>query len=122
VPPYTTFEGLYARAHEQQNRPPFDLAPRWIEGKKRLQPSTPLNFVCTADIIGGNSGSPVVDRDGEFVGIIFDGNIQSLVLDFVYDDVRARAVCVDARGIYEALDVIYGARTLLCELSTGSLP
>ncbi|HEX5176466.1 MAG TPA: S46 family peptidase [Chthoniobacteraceae bacterium] len=119
IPAHTTFAGLFARAAEQENRPPFDLPTAWVDGKANLDLNTPLNFVSTVDIIGGNSGSPVVDRKGEFVGIIFDGNIQSLVLDFAYTDVIARAVSVDARGIVEALKKIYRADKLVHELSTG---
>ena len=90
-----------------------------IEAKDegRLQLDTPLNFVSTADIIGGNSGSPVVNRDNEVVGLIFDGNIQSLVLDFVYDDRLARAISVDSRAIVEALRTIYHAEGLVKELT-----
>jgi hypothetical protein len=116
VPAHTTFAGLYERAKEQNNRPPFDLPKVWIERKSKLNLDTPFNFVSTADIIGGNSGSPVVNRNGEFVGIIFDGNIQSLVLDFVYTDEIARAVSVDSRGIIEALRKIYRADKLVAEL------
>jgi hypothetical protein len=119
VPSHTTFAGLYARATEQENRPPFDLPKAWLDRKAKLELTTPFNFVSTADIIGGNSGSPVVDRKGEFVGIIFDGNIQSLVLDYAYTDVIARAVSVDSRGIVEALKKIYRADKLVSELTTG---
>jgi hypothetical protein len=85
--------------------------------KSKLKLDTPLNYVSTADIIGGNSGSPTVNKAGEVVGIIFDGNIQSLVLDFYYDDRQARAVHVDSRGIIEALRHIYGAGALADELT-----
>ena len=85
--------------------------------KSKLNLETPLNYVSTADIIGGNSGSPTVNKAGEVVGIIFDGNIQSLVLDFAYDDRQARAVSVDSRGIIEALRKIYGADALADELT-----
>ncbi len=121
VAPHTTFAGLYERAKEQENRPPFDLPKIWVDRKSKLDLKTPFNFVSTADIIGGNSGSPVVDRKGEFVGIIFDGNIQSLVLDYAYTDQVARAVSVDSRGIVEALKKVYRADKLVKELSTGKL-
>ena len=85
--------------------------------KSKLNLSTPLNYVSTADIIGGNSGSPTVNKTGEVVGIIFDGNIQSLVWDFYYDDRQGRAVQVDSRGIIEALRNIYGADGLANELT-----
>ena len=119
IPAHTTFAGLYARAEEHENKPPFDLPKVWTDSKSKIDLSVPFNFVSTADIIGGNSGSPVVDRKGEFVGIIFDGNIQSLVLDFAYTDAQARAVSVDSRGIVEALKKVYGADALASELNTG---
>jgi len=116
VPPWTTFAGLYRRAQDQGNQYPFEMPPRWIKQKSKLNLKTPFNFVSTADIIGGNSGSPVVNRKGEFVGIIFDGNIQSLVLDFIYTEKEARAVAVHSASIIEALRSIYGADLIVKEL------
>jgi hypothetical protein len=122
VPPLTDYRGLFARAAAKQDTPPFDLPPRWRDLRPALERDaafldTPFNFVSTADIIGGNSGSPVVNVRGELVGLIFDGNIQSLALDLAYDDVRARAVAVAAPGIQAALDKVYGAKALLGELA-----
>jgi len=119
VPFQTTFAGLYQRSAEHHGRPPFDLPPRWIKRKGKLDLHTPLNFVCTADIIGGNSGSPVVNRNGEFVGIIFDGNLQSLVADFAYTEVQGRAVSVGSPAIVEALRKVYDAKALAEELTRG---
>ncbi len=104
-----------------RQRPPFDLPPLWLKRKGALDLKTPLNFVGTHDIIGGNSGSPVVNRAGEFVGVIFDGNIHSLVLDFAYDDTLARSISVDSRGILEALRRVYRADRLVRELTTGRM-
>ena len=119
VPAFTHFGGLYRRASEHEGKPPFDLPARWAEQRNQLDPETPFNFVSTADIIGGNSGSPVVNRAGEFVGIIFDGNIQSLVLDNIYTSKQARAVSVDSRAILEALAKVYKADGLVGELVSG---
>jgi hypothetical protein len=116
VPFQTTFAGLYARATDQNYRPPFDLPPRWLAKRKKLKLETPLNFVCTADIIGGNSGSPVVNREGQFVGIIFDGNIQSLTEDFLYTEEQSRALSVHSSAIIEALRKVYDAGPLADEL------
>ncbi|PYK10195.1 MAG: serine protease, partial [Verrucomicrobia bacterium] len=116
IPAFTDFAGLYQRCAEHENRPPFDLPNRWIEKKGKLNLATHFNFVSDADIIGGNSGSPVVNRANEFVGIIFDGNIQSLVLDCIYTDTQARAVSVDSAAIIEALRKVYDANALADEL------
>ena len=119
IPALTNFAGLYQRAAEHNNQPPFNLPKRWIDHKSKLNLNTPLDFVTTADIIGGNSGSPVVNKAGEFVGIIFDGNIQSLALDCIFSDKQARAVSVDSATITEALRKIYDANALVDELSTA---
>lgn len=119
VPALTTFAGLYDRSATQHNQPPFDLPARWVERKPALDLATPFNFVSTCDIIGGNSGSPVVNRAGEFVGIIFDGNLQSLSADFGYDDVQSRALSVHSAGILEALRKVYAVPALASELESG---
>ncbi|HEV2842683.1 MAG TPA: S46 family peptidase [Chthoniobacterales bacterium] len=116
VAPFTDFAGLYARSAEHNNQPPFNLTQRWIDQKSALNLATKYNFVSDADIIGGNSGSPVVNKANEFVGIIFDGNIQSLVLDCVYTDKQGRAVSVDSAAITEALRKVYDAGALADEL------
>jgi Peptidase S46 len=116
VPAFTNFQGMYERAAEHQNKEPFDLPQRWIEKKEKLALTTLFNFVSDADIIGGSSGSPVVNKAGEFVGIIFDGNIQSLVLDCIFTDKQARAVSVDSAAIIEALRNVYDAQPLVDEL------
>jgi hypothetical protein len=119
IAPFTTIGGAFTHAQEHGNTPPYELPPSWFKARDggRLRLDTPLDFVSTADIIGGNSGSPVVNRENQVVGLIFDGNIQSLVLDFVYDDRIARAVSVDSRAIVEALRHVYNAEGLAKELT-----
>jgi len=122
VPAVTTFAGLYERAQGMKNLAPFDLPASWEKNKSRVSLRTPFNFVSTCDIIGGSSGSPVVNRAGEFVGIIFDGNLQSLPWDEVYRDKQGRATAVHSAAILEALNNVYGARDLARELlNEGSL-
>jgi hypothetical protein len=116
VPAFTNFQGMFERATEHRNKEPFDLPQRWIDKKEKVALTTPFNFVSDADIIGGSSGSPVVNKAGEFVGIVFDGNIQSLVLDCIYTDKQARAVSVDSAAIIEALRNVYDAQPLVDEL------
>jgi hypothetical protein len=117
VPYFTTMGGAFEHAAAQGNKPPYQLPESWIKAKSKIKLSTPLNNISTPDIIGGNSGSPLVNKEGEVVGIIFDGNIQSLPWRFVYEDKIGRSVSVDSRGIIEALRNIYGATALADELT-----
>jgi hypothetical protein len=116
APPFTTYWGLYDRAASFSNKPPFDLTAKQEAGRDKLDLSTPLDFVSTGDIIGGNSGSPVVNRNNELVGLIFDGNIESLAGDFVYEGGKNRAVAVHSAGMIEGLRKLYKADALADEL------
>ena len=116
APPITTFYGLYDRADSFGNKAPFNLTPKEEAAMGKVNLSTPMDFVSTGDIIGGNSGSPVVNREGELVGLIFDGNIESLAGDFVYDGTKNRAVAVHSAGMIEGLRKLYGADQLADEL------
>ncbi|HEX8090319.1 MAG TPA: S46 family peptidase [Blastocatellia bacterium] len=116
VPPFTTIAGLYKRAAEHGNKSPYDLPESWVAKKSALDLNMPFNFVSTNDITGGNSGSPVFNKNAELVGLIFDGNIQSLVGNFVFDDTQNRAVSVDSRAMIEALRKVYGAKEVADEL------
>ena len=115
-PHETYFKGLYQRSQDQSETPPFHLPKRWIERKSHLNLDAPVNFVSKIDIIGGNSGSPVVNRRGELVGLIFDGNIHTLPWRHGYDDKVARAISVHAGGITESWKSVYQANQLLEEL------
>jgi hypothetical protein len=116
IPFDTNLGGAFEHAAQHSNQSPYNLPESWMKSKARLDLKTPLNFVSTADIIGGNSGSPTVNQKGEVVGIIFDGNIESLPWNFAFSDGQGRAVSVDSRGIQEALRKIYGAGALADEL------
>jgi hypothetical protein len=116
IPYRTTFAGMFEKSRRAGNKPPYELPAGFLAKEKLVNPATPVNFVATCDSIGGNSGSPVVNRAGELVGVLFDGNIQSLPTRFVYEDEIARSVMVDSRGIIEALVKIYDAKTLADEL------
>lgn len=116
IPPWTTMGDTFKHAEAHGSKEPFALPQRWLDRRNKIKADTPFNFVSTADIIGGNSGSPVVNKAGEVVGIIFDGNIQSLVLDFAYTDEQARAVSVHSAAIQEALRSVYDAGALADEL------
>jgi hypothetical protein len=117
VPAFTTIGGLLDRA---TGRDPFALPPSWVAAVSRLDPATPLNLATTNDVVGGSSGSPLVDRDGALVGLVFDGNLHSLGGEYAYDERRNRAVSVDARAILAALSRVYGAEALARELLTPS--
>lgn len=116
IPPWTTIGGAFKHSADHGDTPPYQMPESWQNARGKLDPNTPFDFVCTADIIGGNSGSPVVDRAGELVGVIFDSNRQGVADNLQYTDAQARAVSVDVRAIVEALDKIYAADGLLKEI------
>jgi Peptidase S46 len=118
IPPWTTFGGALEHEKVHRQRAPWKFPDSWelAFASNKLSLNTPFDFVCTADIIGGNSGSPVINKQGEFVGIIFDGNIQSLTSDFIYSDEMGRAVSVHSSAIQEALRNVYGAESIANEL------
>ena len=117
APPVTTFYGMYDRSESFFRKPPYDLPARFSTRRARLNLATPLNFVCDCDVIGGNSGSPVVNRQGELVGLVFDGNIESLIGNTVFNEATNRAVAVHSAGMLEALRKLYDAGVLANELT-----
>ncbi len=117
VAPYTTLGGLYERVNLKGNKFPYVLPPRWMERKSAVDPKTPFNLVSTNDIIGGNSGSPLIDKKGELIGLVFDGNRQSLVGNFYYDEAVNRTISVDSRGMLEILRKIFDAKEIADELT-----
>ena len=119
VPPFTTLGGLYARSNQYHHAFPYNLPPLWNAKRKFVNLRTPFNFVSTNDITGGNSGSPTINKNRELVGLIFDGNIQSIVGDFEYDESINRSISVDARAMLEVLRKIFGANEVAAELMRG---
>ncbi|MFY9344047.1 MAG: S46 family peptidase [Planctomycetota bacterium] len=119
VPPKTTLNGLFERNTSFDNTPPYDLPKQWTDKKGKLKLDTPFNFVCTADIIGGNSGSPILDRNAKVVGLVFDGNIESLPGNYWFDERVNRCVGVHTAGMLEAMTVIYEELDLVRELRDG---
>ena len=117
IPWTTTMAGAFEHSAEHKNQPPFDLPKSWFTHRAAINGSTTFNFVSTADIIGGSSGSPVVNRANEFVGIVFDGNLQSLPWDYQFDDRQGRALSVSSAAILEALRHIYLANNVVAELT-----
>ena len=117
LPFHTTFGGAFEKSSLLGGKEPFDLPKRWLDNKGKLDLGTPFNFVSTADTIGGNSGSPVLNRAGELVGINFDRNRHGLVRNFVYTDVQARHIAVHSKAVLEALNKLYPAAPLVKELT-----
>ncbi len=120
VPPFTNFQGLYARSAQFGNQMPFTLPASFERNRANLNQATPFNMVSTNDITGGNSGSPVIDREARIVGIAFDGNLQQLPNEFVFRKVAGRAISVHSAGILEALRNVYRATALVNELVSAS--
>ena len=116
APWWTSFYGLYARSLEFGNHHPFDLPQPWLDHEKKIDLKTPINFVATNDIIGGNSGSPVIDKQRRIVGLVFDGNIEMLSNRYLYRDDLPRSVSVHSAAILECLRKIYGAKHVAREL------
>jgi hypothetical protein len=114
VPPFTNFGGLYQRTTGQ---PPFQLAPRWVDAKGKVDDKTVFNISSDNDIIGGNSGSPLINAKGEVIGAIFDGNIHSLGGEYFFDPKVNRAVSVSTAAMTEALTKVYGRNALVAELT-----
>lgn len=119
VPFKTTFAGLFERYENRGPDEPFNLPRKWLASRSSLDLSTPFDVVSTNDIIGGNSGSPLVNADGRVVGLIFDGNRYSFAWDTIYSSEQGRAVSVDVRAIIEALRKVYNADALVNELVGG---
>jgi hypothetical protein len=117
VPFETTFAGLFERFDEKGPDEPFNLPRKWIASRSSLDLSTPFNIVSTNDIIGGNSGSPLINAEGKVVGLIFDGNRYSFAWDTIYSSEQGRAVSVDVRSIVESLRKVYNATSLANELT-----
>jgi hypothetical protein len=115
VPAFTTFSGLWTRA---TGKPPFSLAPKWLAAKGALDSQTVFDFTTSNDIVGGNSGSPIIDAEGDVIGVIFDGNLMSLGGTFAYDGSVNRAIGVSTAAITEALQKVYGEGALVSELLT----
>jgi hypothetical protein len=119
APPKTTLYGLYDRAAGFDGKAPFNLTPRFVQRRERLELATPFDFVATLDVIGGNSGSPVINRNAELVGLVFDGNIESLVGNFVYNEEDNRTIMVHPAAMIEALRKLYDAGPLADEIQAG---
>ena len=121
IAPYkTTYYGLYDRSASFNNVPPFNLPERYVKRRSKIDLSTPLDFVSSTDVIAGNSGSPVINRKGELVGLIFDNNVEGVVGDFIYDDYQNRAVAVHTSAMIMAFRQLYDAGKLADEIEGKS--
>lgn len=116
VPPFTLLEGAFKSSKEHSNKEPYTFPSSWLKQESAVNKAVPFNFVSTNDIIGGNSGSPVINAKGEIVGLVFDGNLHSLGWDYEFSDTQARAVSVHTAGILESLRSIYQAEALVEEI------
>jgi hypothetical protein len=116
IPFETTWAGMYTHSEEHGGKPPYDLPKNFLDAKSKVDPKTPVNFVTTADITGGNSGSPALNEKGELIGLIFDTNIQGLGNDVLYTEDLARSVCVHTAAIMETLRKVYDAGAVADEL------
>jgi hypothetical protein len=112
---------LYDRHYSFNKKYPFELPDRWLNPPPEFDLSTPMNFAATNDITGGNSGSPVINTNGEIVGLAFDGNIESLPGDFIFTTESNRMICVDSEGLLEAVKDLYKAKRLSDEMENGKL-
>ena len=121
APPITTFYGMYDRYYSFGKHAPWKLPERWVHPPVSFNMNTPINFISTNDIIGGNSGSPVINKDLQVVGLIFDGNIESLPGNVIYDDMKNRSVSVHTSGILEGLKQIYKTERIVKELQSGKI-
>ena len=122
APTHTTFYGLYNRYYSHNKKYPWNLPERWLHPKEPIALDTPLNFISTNDIIGGNSGSPVINKNAEVVGVAFDGNIESIPGNFIYTTEANRTVSVASQGILEILNKVAGAKRIAAELVNGKIP
>ena len=121
APPITTFYGLYDRYYSFGKRDPWNLSERWMNPPAAFKMTTPMNFVSTNDITGGNSGSPLINKNLEVVGLAFDGNIESLPGDNIFDDTKNRTVSVHSAGLLEGLEKIYNVERIVKELRAGKI-
>jgi len=121
APPKTTFYGYYDRYYGFNKEYPYSLPDRWLNPPKEFNLNTPINFISTCDIIGGNSGSPLINKNGEIIGLAFDGNIESLTDEFIYFDDVPHTVSVDSEGLLEAVKNLYKVDRLASELRNGKI-